>query len=94
MPEKKEAEQAMIDRQLELLKNSPAMAFEGFLPLAKQLQENEQSNLLIAKALYGFFQWDRKSTQPSSEAQPQQNKRQNHKRQNNRKRNNNRRRRD
>ena len=67
MPEKKEAEQAMTDRQLDLLEKSPAMAFEGFLPLARELQKNEKSDLLIAKALYGFFKWDRKETQPQRE---------------------------
>jgi ATP-dependent RNA helicase DeaD len=67
MPEKEQTEQAMIDRQLSLLRKSPALAFEGFLPLARQLKDLEKSDALIAKALYGFFQWDRKITKPGSD---------------------------
>ena len=66
MPEKEETEQVMIDRQLDLLRNAPAMAFEGFLPLAKELQSQDNPERLIAKALYGFFQWDRDSKNPPS----------------------------
>ena len=68
----------MVDRQLDFLKNAPAAAFEGFLPLAKQLKGTETGELLIAKALYGFFQWDRQANRPQeSHSQHQRPKRKN-----------------